>query len=357
MRNEEHDPSRIAAQDKTEQRAAVRGATLLGFRDLALSLGSEPESLLRDCGIDATVLDDPNGFIAFPAMAQLLERAAQRLDCPDFGLRLAAAQAAQGATRILGPLDVAMRNSPTLGDAFRYCAEHMSACSTATRITLEELPRERRVLMQFEQLAGSEAATPQSIEHGLAATQYATRALSGGRASAREVWFTHKPIASAAVYRASFNATVRFNQSVIGLFFSAQDLSLPVPEADPQLYEIATSYIDDRFPAATSSLGSRVRAMIARLLVEGDCSPERVAEALGLHLRTLQRRLREEGLSFEGIKDSVRRDVALRYLQQPNIPLVKVTEILGYSETSVLSRSCHRWFAASPRQLRNELRR
>ena len=66
-----------------------------------------------------------------------------------------------------------------------------------------------------------------------------------------------------------------------------------------------------------------------------------MASALGLHPRTLQRRLRDEGESFEGIKDSVRRDVALRYLQQPDVSLVRVTEILGYSETSVLSRSCH----------------
>ncbi len=72
-----------------------------------------------------------------------------------------------------------------------------------------------------------------------------------------------------------------------------------------------------------------------------------------MHPRTLQRRLRDEGDSFEAIKDSVRRDVALRYLQQPNVSLVRVTEILGYSETSVLSRSCHRWFCASPRELRN----
>ena len=76
-----------------------------------------------------------------------------------------------------------------------------------------------------------------------------------------------------------------------------------------------------------------------------------------LYLDESIRRLREEGESFEAIKDSVRRDVALRYLQQPDVSLVRVTEILGYSETSVLSRSCLRWFCASPRELRNGLTR
>ena len=105
------------------------------------------------------------------------------------------------------------------------------------------------------------------------------------------------------------------------------------------------------------TLSARVRIIIARVLVEGNCTCKRVASALGLHPRTLQRRLRQERESFESIKDSVRRDVALRYLRQPNVSLVRVTEILGYSETSVLSRSCHRWFATSPRRLRNDLSR
>jgi AraC-like DNA-binding protein len=75
---------------------------------------------------------------------------------------------------------------------------------------------------------------------------------------------------------------------------------------------------------------------------------------LGMHARTLQRRLREEGESFESIKDSVRRDLALRYLRQPAMPLIRVAEMLGYSATSMLSRSCYRWFSASPRQLRGK---
>jgi AraC-like DNA-binding protein len=108
---------------------------------------------------------------------------------------------------------------------------------------------------------------------------------------------------------------------------------------------------------APMTLSERVRNVIARVLVEGNCTCKHVAAALGLHPRTLQRRLRQERESFESIKDSVRRDVALRYLRQPNVSLVRVTEILGYSETSVLSRSCHRWFATSPRRLRNDLSR
>jgi AraC-like DNA-binding protein len=66
--------------------------------------------------------------------------------------------------------------------------------------------------------------------------------------------------------------------------------------------------------------------------------------------------LRAEGESFEAIKDSVRRQIALRYLRESSIPLIRVARLLGYSETSALSRSCYRWFSASPKQLRGNPR-
>lgn len=332
----------------------VRVSALRNFKDLVASLGGDPVALLQQSRIEPAVLDDRNGLIRYAAMAELLERACVELDCPDFGMRLAAAQE---GTQVLGPLDVVMRNSPKLGEALRYFTDHVQAYSTALRLSYEKLPDDGRVFMQFEIALPGLTNQRQAREHACALTQHATVAITAGQVRAREIWLTHEPLAPISAYRAHFKAPVRFGQSMDGLYFDDQDLELPVPDADPQLHEIATSFIEQRFPAATTSVSTRVRAIIARLLVEGNCTHERVASALGLHTRTLQRRLREEGDSFESIKDSVRRDVALRYLRQPNVSLVRVTEILGYSETSVLSRSCNRWFSASPRQLRNELTR
>jgi AraC-like DNA-binding protein len=80
-----------------------------------------------------------------------------------------------------------------------------------------------------------------------------------------------------------------------------------------------------------------------------------VADALSMHPRTLQRRLRELGTTFEDIKDEARRDLAHRYLAHRDVPLAQVTALLDYSEQSALTRSCHRWFGATPRVLRASL--
>lgn len=347
----------VSLRSSTNGAAMVRAASLRCFKEVVTSLGGDAAALLKTVGIEPSLLDRGGGEFPYKLQGELFEVAAAQLACPDFGMRLAAVQAAQGATKVLGPLDVAMRNSPTLGDAYRYCADHLHAYSNATQICFEKLPDDPRVFMLFEAFLVGGIHQRQAVEQALALTQHGIHAISGGQARAREVWFTHEPLAPLSTYRAHFNATVRFSQSMNGLLFDEQDFELPLPDTDPQLYEMATSFIDHRFPTSAMPLRTRVRINIARLLVEGNCTQEYVAAALGLHPRTLQRRLREEGESFEAIKDSVRRDVALRYLQQPDVSLVRVTEILGYSETSVLSRSCLRWFCASPRELRNGLTR
>jgi AraC-like DNA-binding protein len=133
-----------------------------------------------------------------------------------------------------------------------------------------------------------------------------------------------------------------------------QDLRCPIVEPDSLLLEEATSVIGTKFACVTPPMHARVRALILQFIETEDCSNERIAADLGLHPRTLHRRLKAEGRSFEGVKDEVRRDVALRYLEETDLPLTLVAHRLGYAEQSVLTRSCARWFSASPSQLRSQ---
>jgi AraC-like DNA-binding protein len=327
----------------------VRIDALRCFNEVVIKLGGDPTALMAPALIKPELLANRTAVLSYRALVHLLERCASELNCPDFGLRLAAAQ---GGAKVLGPLEVAMRNSASLADAFRYCAEHVQAYSPAARISLESRAGTSCTFLRFDILLSHLPYQRQAVEQALLLTQHAAQSISGGNSSACEVLFCHEPIAPMANYRARFNTIVRFNQSCNGLLFHNYDLNRPIEDPDPQLYELATSFIDTRFPSASTAMTTRVQSVVSKLLVTGQCTNGQVAAALGLHPRTLQRRLREEGESFETIKDCVRRDIALRYLPQRDVPLIKVAEMLGYSEASVLSRSCYRWFSASPRQLR-----
>ncbi|HWK49524.1 MAG TPA: AraC family transcriptional regulator, partial [Steroidobacter sp.] len=328
----------------------VRVDSLRKFPEVVARLGGNPRALLTKSQIDPTVLHNRHAVIPYRSLVTLLERAAHELNCPDFGMRLAMAQ---GGLKVLGPLEFAMRNSSTIREAFQYCAAHPQVYSTASQMRFETGHAPDALFLRFEILLQRLPPHAQAIERALLLTQLVALDISRDRIRAREVWFTHDPLAPEERYREYFGVNVRFRQPANGLFFAQSDLDMPIPNVDPQLYELSTDFIEHRFPSTTAPLSTRVRTLIERSLLQGDCSYGSVSATLGMHPRTLQRRLRAENESFESIKDRVRRDIALRYLQQSSLPLIRIARLLGYSETSALSRSCYRWFSVSPRQLRN----
>jgi AraC-like DNA-binding protein len=113
--------------------------------------------------------------------------------------------------------------------------------------------------------------------------------------------------------------------------------------------------LEQELPTSQSPLQIQVRRTITALLGTGACNDRQVASALYINPRTLQRRLQDEGTSFEQIRDDVRRDLAQSYLSHPDVPLAQVSALLDYSEQSVLGRSCQRWFHTTPRKLRADL--
>jgi AraC-like DNA-binding protein len=83
------------------------------------------------------------------------------------------------------------------------------------------------------------------------------------------------------------------------------------------------------------------------------CRNERIAAELNLHPKTLQRALKAKGTSFQKIKDEVRRDLMLYYLTETNLDFARLSERLGFTEQSVMTRFCNRWFRMPPTRLRS----
>jgi AraC-like DNA-binding protein len=100
----------------------------------------------------------------------------------------------------------------------------------------------------------------------------------------------------------------------------------------------------------------RVHQAIVQIMRAGHgASIEDVCDMLHIHPRTLQRRLTEEGTTFERVRDDVRKQMAEIYLANEIVPIAHVAHLLGYANQSVLSRSCLRWFGKTPLALRQQL--
>jgi AraC-like DNA-binding protein len=136
------------------------------------------------------------------------------------------------------------------------------------------------------------------------------------------------------------------------VFFGKGDLDLPIPNRNSMAFRMSASFIDQNYPSPSTSLIRQVRVLIAKQLSTGRATQTTVANMLGMHSRTLQRRLRAEGVSFEAIVDNVRKEITLRNLADKSVLLTEIVERIGYSETSVLTRSCRRWFSQTPTDIR-----
>lgn len=347
---------RMPRQVDTKLRAppeTVAVDSLRGFSSLVRQAGGDPDAILRRAAIDPALLEKPGSTIEYRSLLRAMQHAAEGLQCPDFGLQLAALQ---GGNKSIGPIGVVMKNSKTLGQAIGYCAKNIHAYSVATRVRFEPDRPHHKLLVRLEILLERVPDKRQAVEHALMLASLNIRELTGGAARVRRILLTHEPIASTRAYRQHFNCDVSFGENVDGLILTEDDLMCPVVDPDARVYEMATSYIENRYPQVDASIQARVRSLIEHYIGGRDCTNERIAADFCLHPRTLQRRLRAEGTSFEDLKDEIRRELALRYIQKDDMPLKRVAEKLGYAETSVLSRSCFRWFAVSPRELRLQYR-
>jgi AraC-like DNA-binding protein len=248
-----------------------------------------------------------------------------------------------------------MRYSATVGEALWCASKYLDVYNAAISFTISTEDRGRQARLVFKLLPRQHLRWAQTAEHGVGLTWRILTLLSEGRCRLREVWFPHPSVATEASYRARFDAPVVFGADQAALAVTEKDLDLPISENIEELHDLATRYLDSQLSRGRTALTVQVRQAVEALLGTGTCSHQEVARALYMHPRTLQRRLREEGTTFEAIKDAARQDLAQRYLSQPDVPLTQITALLGYSEQSALGRSCRRWFRTTPREVRARL--
>lgn len=338
-----------AAEGSRKDFELAHAGTLQFFAEYVASQGGAPDRLMEEVGIAAGALAGHAPRLSYRRMIELLELAAERLQQPDFGMRLATFQ---DGGKVFGPIGVAMRNSATFGDALRYVERHMRAYSLAADMRIDTDRVAGKVSVTFEVLLDQAVRKRHTVEQVILLGHLNAMQITGGQVRARQIRFRHPPGAPVTVYRKHFGCEVLFDQPLNGTIYTLDDLNTPIVAPEAQHYEMATFFIESHFPDAAAPLHARVRGSIQSHLGVSACTLQRIAEELHMHERTLHRRLRDEGRSFEDIKDDVRRDLAEYYLQHTNVPLTRICEKLGYSESSVLSRSCLRWFGCTPSDLR-----
>lgn len=328
----------------------VRAAALQGYETVVRTLGADPLPLLRRHGIDPDTLRNPEALIPLGKTIQLLEETASATRCPDFGLRLAAAQ----DSNALGLLSVVMHNAPTIAQALADASRYLFLHSPAYEVVLDPVSplSNACVTLRFGIQLGEFTQQRQIVDGCLGVTYRLLCQFGVEPNRVRAVWLPHAPLAAESVYRRFFGAPVHFAQPYAGLHVDGDALKTDLKSVNPLLRQLALDYIAQGVVPHNDHLSDRVRQALQRTMGTGRGTKAQIAQLLGTHPRTLQRRLDREGASFEAIRERVYKEAALRLLRETDIPLKQLAGNLGFSEQSAFTRSCRRWFGAPPSEIR-----
>jgi AraC-like DNA-binding protein len=244
-------------------------------------------------------------------------------------------------------LGYAALTSGSLREALALVARYSRIVSTGALVAIDDYGADVRVRLKsrLPDYAIESAPMAPQVQAGLAALVVLCRTLVDSHFSPQRVLFAQSASASSADrLRAFFECPVALGGREDALVFSAASLDAALGTANPLLLSInEQALLQYHARLDARHIGDRVRAQIARSLPSGKVSERAVAGALNLSLRSMQRKLKEEGASFRGLIDDSRRRLARQYAADPTLSAGEVAYLLGFADASSFSRASRRW--------------
>ncbi|HSI54195.1 MAG: AraC family transcriptional regulator ligand-binding domain-containing protein [Ramlibacter sp.] len=329
-------------------RSTIRSATLIGYVELARSLGLDPYRLMHECGLDTSCLSDPDARISATAVAKLLETSAVQSRAEDFGLRLSKARRLSN----LGPFSLVVREETTGRRAIETLGRYVQLHSELLSIRVEDSGP--LVILRVHIAQGKRMPHRQGMELFVGYLFHILQELLGPAWKPRRILFTHPAPASLSGHVAVFGHIVDFGAEFNGIVCAAEDLAGQLPTADPVMARYARQYLDAMISRPDMTLADKVRWLVREMLPLGRCSVEKVAQHLGVDRRTVHRHLAQTGETFSSVVDGVRGELVDGYLEGHKGRLADVADLLGFSALSAFSRWHKRHFGFTLTQRRSQ---
>src|SRR5262244_3407650 len=304
--------------------------------------------LLSRSGLTPQAIAEPEERLSVRSQIKFLEEAASALkdDCLGFTL------ARDFDLREIGLLYYVMASSKTLGEALRRLARYSKVTNDALVFGYQE---GNRLTINLSYSGVPRHSDRHQIEFCMFAVLRICRLLTGQNLVPQHFSIAHHRAGGTSEMARFVGTKVEFGADKDEFALNLDARELPLIHADTHLNDLLLKYCEAALAdrrGDMSQFRTRVENAISSLLPHGRVLVEDVARSLGMSERTLARKLSDEGLNFTEIFQQLRRDLAVRYLDDRKLHVSKIAWLLGFHEVSAFTHACKRWTGKTPREMR-----
>ena len=283
------------------------------------SAGVPVAALLRRAGLTPEVIADPEERLSVRSQVALLDEAAIALKDDRLGFTLAR----DFDLREIGLLYYVMASSQTLGDALKRVARYSQITNEALVVGYRE---GNRLIIKLSYSGVPRHSDRHQMEFCMFGLLRICRMLTGQNIVPQHFWIAHYRSEGQSEMARFVGTKVEFGADTDEFALNLDARALPLIHSDPYLDKLLLKDCEAALAERkgdVSELRTRVENAISSLLPHGRVLVEDVGRSLGMSERTLARKLSDEGLNFTEILQQLRRDLAVRYLDEPQATCIQ----------------------------------
>jgi AraC-like DNA-binding protein len=311
--------------------------------------GLDAVGIARQFGIDLASIPEPSGRIEINKLDALLGAVIPLIHDPAFGLKAARCWHPSN----LGVLGHAWITSSTLRTGLNRLVRYHKILGERGTLEIEETPGGIAIRVfpnrENQEVAAVVADVVMSIFLDMC------RMNAGADLRPSLVSLKREPPESDEAYVHFFGCPVQFGANENAFVLSREDADRLLPSSNRQLATMFDRMLTEEISRLDKTdIVARCKAALLENLSSGEVSEEDTAKHLHMSPRTLQRKLALAGLTYMQLVDEIRKDIALRYINDPRYSITDITFMLGFSYPSAFTRAYKRWTGETPSMSRGQ---
>lgn len=309
-------------------------------------LGVSPGDVLRHAGLPSALFDQEKIRVSTEGLFALYRGIGQASPDPAIGLRLGT----EPRIERYDPIAIAAVSARSLRDALGRLARYKQLVCPEELSVVE---RGDECRAQFRWLLAQETEPPVLVDVCFARVLDIARRGTGEHVTPRRVELRGSP-GEREMYEAHFGCPAKFDARQNTLVFAKADIDRPFLTHNPDLFATIAPQLEAELKQALASraIGERVKGVLKPLLAGRRPGIEDVARELGTSPRTLQRRIAQDGATFQQLLQQARRELARHYLLHSSLELNETAYLLGYEDAHSFFRAFHEWEGSPPGEWR-----